>query len=294
MIAFVPGFATVFWEYNLFHFDMGATNIPLPVPWPWSEPTDEVSEPGRQLFVGGFFVATLAFAALAPLWILLRRQARPSPVLVAAVALAIPYAHYAFSRADVEHLALGIFPLVLGGFAALSNLRPRLKWPAAVLLCAASLLTMLPVHPAWRCRPSQRCVEKEVAGSRLLVDIGTAGHLALLERLQAELCPDRDAFIAVPFWPGAYAALRHRAPLYDNYLLWPATEVSQQADIERIRAADPCFAVIYDAGLDHRDDLDFDGTNPRVDAFIRDQFEPVSGYADNPPYRIYRRRAATP
>ena len=192
------------------------------------------------------------------------------PVIAASACLALPYAHFVYSRADLEHLALGVYPVLLGLMAMLAGLEARWKWSAGALLLIGSAYTMLPLHAAWSCRPSQHCVTAQVGADTLDVDIGTAGHLALLERLAAEYAPGDRTFIAAPFWPGAYAALARRSPMWDTYALFPSSSADQQAEIERIKAADPGFVVIYDASLDHRDDLNFDRTHPLIDRYIGD------------------------
>src|SRR6185503_18395537 len=150
---FTPGFAAAFWDSIRFLFEQKATNLPLPVPWPWMVNFDaSSSEVGRGILVGLFFVGTLAFAVLSITWVVCRKVKGQSvpPVLAASAFLSLPYAHFAYSRADVGHLAQGIFPLIVGCLVLLSSVRPRFKWPLALVLCGASVATMLSVLPGWQ------------------------------------------------------------------------------------------------------------------------------------------------
>ena len=113
MVLLIPGFPAAFWESILFLFQVKSTNLPLPIPWPWlinfnSVPLDVAI---RGVLVGLFFIATIVFGVLSIGWVLLHRfqNKQDSPALVAAAFLAPPISHYAYSRADVGHLAPGYF-----------------------------------------------------------------------------------------------------------------------------------------------------------------------------------------
>ena len=76
----------------------------------------------------------LAFGILSLLWVI--RQAvlkKPvAPQFVAASMLALPYAHYAFSRAELFHLALAVYPMLVGTFILIEDCPLRRRWAAAV------------------------------------------------------------------------------------------------------------------------------------------------------------------
>jgi hypothetical protein len=298
MIAVVPGFALAFWESIRFLFELKATNLPLPVPWPWRVPFGNVPpvEAARGVLVGFFFIAIVAFGVLGIAWATRQRlRNKPvSPALVASAFLALPYAHFAYSRAHVGHLAQGIFPFLIGCLVLLANQPARIKWPFAALLCGASLLVMIPFQPGWRCRAGQACVTADVAGSKLKINPGTASDLAMLNTLAEQFAPGDRSFVATPFWPGAYATLERKSPMWEIYALFPRGDAFQKAEIERIKAANPGFAMIVDLPLDGRDELRFRNTHPMIDQYIRDHFEPLNGYTQNPAYQLYKSRQATP
>lgn len=295
MVLLIPGFAAAFWESIRFLFEYKATNIPLPVPWPWTVDfaAVSVSKAARGVLIGLFFAGTLVFGVLSVAWVIrqkLKEKAVP-PALVAAAFLALPYAHYAFSRADVEHLALGIFPLLVGCLVIISAFQARIKWPLAVALCAASFGVMHKVYPGWKCMKTKQCVDVEIAGEKLEIDPETANDIALLRQLTEQFAPNGKSFIATPFWPGAYALLERRSPMWEIYALFPHTEAFENKEIERIKASKPGFAFIFDLPLDGRDELRFKNTHPLIHQYILNNFEPVPS-PHNPAYQIYKARDA--
>ncbi|HEX7888494.1 MAG TPA: hypothetical protein VF522_03960 [Ramlibacter sp.] len=292
MAWLIPGFGSAFWESIRFLFDIRFQMLPIPVPWPWRvDPSVRSGDGIRAVLVGLFFVGTLVFGVLSVLWAVRQKlqSQRISPVLVAASVLALPYAHHAFSRADVGHLAQGIFPLLVGGLAVLATQPATVKWPAALVLCAASFWVMHGFHPGWQCRTSTHCVDVEVSGDRLRVDPSTAGDIALLRNLAEKYAPDGKGFIVTPYWPGAYALLERKSPAWEIYALFPRSEEFEREEIDRLKTSDLGFAFVLDLPLDGRDDLRFGNTHPLLHRYLLDRFEALPG-SPNPAYRIFKAR----
>ena len=106
----------------------------------------------------------------------------------------------------------------------------------------------------------------------LTVSPTTASEIELLTSL-TERCGDDDRlFLALPFWPGAYAALQRRSPTWEIYGLFRNSRVFEETEIARIEAANPSFAVILDYPLDGRDDLRFKATHPLTYEYVRKTF----------------------
>jgi len=297
MLLFVPGFGTAFWESVRFLFQQNATNLPLPIPWPWTVDfaASSLSDAIRALLVGLTFVAVLAFGWLGAIWALAQRfkRRRLPPVFISAVFLAIPYAHYAFSRADIGHLAQGIFPMLVGFFVIVSTLDGKVKWVLSAALCATSLWIMSVQHPGWQCMVSGQCVDITVSGSVLKVDPATANDVALLRHLSDQYAADGRSFVATPFWPGAYALLNRRSPTWEIYALFPRQEDFERHEIERINASSPGFILVLNLPLDGRDELRFQNTHPLTYKFILDNFERIP-FPSPPGYEIYKSKSVSP
>lgn len=292
MFAVIPGFALAFWEDSRFLFNLKTTNLPLPPPWPWRLSFGQLPsvEIVNGMLIGVFFIAIVAFGLLGIAWVIRQRQQNKHvpAALVASVFLALPYAHHAYSRADVAHLAQSIFPFLLGSLALLANQPAKIKLPLAALLCGASLLAMLPFHPGWQCYSSQQCVEIDVAGNKLKVDPGTSSDLTMLHKLSEQFAPEGRSFIAAPYWPGAYAVLERKSPMWEIYALVPRNDAFQHTEIERIKTSNPGFVIILDYPLDGRNDLRFSNTHPHVERHIRDHFDHLYGYTQNSAYQLYK------
>ncbi|MEA2695630.1 MAG: hypothetical protein QOJ16_5017, partial [Acidobacteriota bacterium] len=118
MLAFVPGFFGAYVDSIRFFFEQGRTNFPIPIPWPWRvDFADQtVTEAARELASGvGFLLFPLFVAGVALLVVRTRRaELRSRALLIGSGAVALVYMHYAFSRADLVHLAPSIHPLLLG------------------------------------------------------------------------------------------------------------------------------------------------------------------------------------
>ncbi len=297
MLLLVPGFATAFLESIRFLFQQTATNLPLPVPWPWTVDfmTFSISDAIRAFLVGLFFIAVLAFGWLVSLWALVQRfKGRPvSPTLVAAAFLAIPYAHYAFSRADVGHLAQGVFPMLVGCFAIFATLGSRAKWGLSMFLCSTSLWVMSVQHPGWQCMVSRGCVNVTVSDSVLQVDPATANDIAFLRSLSDQFAVGGKSFVATPFWPGAYALLNQKSPMWEIYALFPRQENFERSEIDRIKAFSPGFILVLNLPLDGREELRFQNTHPLTYKFISDNFERVPSQSP-PGYEIYKAKGSNP
>lgn len=295
MALLIPGFATAFWESIRFLFEQQATNLPLPVPWPWAVEfaTATAGEAVRGVLVGLFFVATLAFGGISVVWVIHRKlKDKPvPPALVASAFLSLPYAHYAFSRADLGHLAQGVFPMLVGCLVVLSSAQSKARWPLAVALCAASFWVMYLFQPGWQSLVNKNWVSVEVSGRNLQVDPDTASDIALLRQLDNQYSSDAKPFVVVPFWPGAYALLERKSPMWEIYPLFSRSTGFEEKEINRIEASRPGFALVFDMALDGRDELRFRNTHPLTYQYIVDKFERVPD-SSSPAYEIYKPKVA--
>ena len=213
---------------------------------------------------------------------------KPLPVLVASALMAIPYAHFAYSRADVGHLAQGICPLLIGVLAVAACSARHVRQAIVVVLITASAIVALPLQPgcsAWR---DGDWKSARVGRDGLLVDPTTAADLKLVASLAQRYARDGRPFIATPNWPGAYAALERKSPMWEIYALFPRGPAFEREEIERIRSSNPGFAVVMDLALDGRDELRFRNTHPLTDRYIRDHFIPVCDLDLDANLRVYK------
>lgn len=293
MLVFVPGFDAAFSAGILFLFENKSTNLPLPVPWPWLVPFNAlpIGESIRGVLAGCFFVATLAFGVTSLLWVCWQKVhgRRVPAALVATACLALPYAHFAFSRADVGHLAQGIFPMLVGAVVLIIHRTSPARYLLLTLLFAASLWSTIVSHPGFNCVFREACVPVTVSADELLMDSQTAADVSLLRELSDRYAPQGRAVMATPFWPGAYALLERRSPTYEIYPLFLRSDEFQRAEIERLRAADPGLVVILDFPLDGREELRYRNTHSMIYRHIIESYDHIPESPNNM-YQIYKSR----
>ena len=225
-----------------FTFESRCTNLPLPVPWPWLSPI------GIQSLTIGLFYIALPLTGIAgvvyAIYVRFKDTAMP-PAAAASAFLILPYAHHAFARADVRHLAQAIFPFLIGVLAISAASSRKVKIPVIALLLYVSLVVMLPLrHSAWQGLKGGENVR--LGGDTIKTNPETAYNIALLRSLAKQYCRDGRTFLAVPFWPGAYAVLERKAPIWEIYELVPRNCPFQEREIQRIEDAEPGFAIVWD------------------------------------------------
>lgn len=297
MMAFTPGFSSAFWESIRLLFEVKTTNIPLPVPWPWNTDYSSLSfsEAGRQFLIGLLFVCIPVAGSASIVWAFVQRlrgKTLPAPYIAASF-LALPYAHYAYSRADVSHLAQGLFPFLIGYLTLASVQSKRLKWGMGLTLATASFWVMSGFQPMGQCTKAGQCAEVEISGSTLAVDINTANDIRLIRDVTEKYAPDGQNVLVVPFWPGAYPLLDRKSPMWTIYALWPRTIDFQQQEIEKIKESAPKLAFVFNLALDGKEELRFKNTYPLIEQYIRKNFDPVG---DSPisAYEIYKAKEPKP
>jgi hypothetical protein len=279
LFLLAPGYFEAFFEMLARELSLG-TNLGRPVPWPWLIAPEYQ---GLMFFCNViqrcFYVALPLFliAALFALFSFGPSKAARHPLLIAAAAVTIPYAHFTFSRPDCVHLAHAVPTLVLGIVALFHWLTPVLVRATAFGLFAATLagLTLETGLGQKLLFPQGTFVEMEVQGSRLLVPERNAAPLtvaSVVDRLAN--ADDSVAFLA--HLPGLYPATNRLSPLKELYLIWPASPSEDEALIMAFKQKQIKWVLLQDEMIDGRDDLFFHNTHPRTFAYIKAAFEPVA------------------
>jgi len=243
LFATVDGFAAAFVDSIRILFEWGTTNLDLPL-------VPESPTLAALFFVAAaFWLVGMSVLAFAP-----RSALASQPAFAAAVLMGIPYAHYAVSRNDLEHVAVSVLPIVLA--ACTMPWRPvplvRTGVLAAFVALAASLV--LPRQPgqwAWNGWPLETAT---IRGEAVRLKPWEAAEVRLVREMAAR-APAGRSFYAAPYWPGAYAVQGIRSPTWEIYALFPSTRERQARERERLQAADIAFALVSDARVDDRADL---------------------------------------
>lgn len=298
MVIFIPEFLGAFWNDLMFIFDYGATNIPLPVPWPWR--IDYAQLPTldaiKQALTGTLFLVMPVFFIGAGIYLSIAPAVRlqRNPLFVAAAFVGLMYIHYAFSRADIAHLAQGIHPFLLG----LISLPPRQlhRYSAQVimplLLLTLSLLSVGLAHPYSRyVRAPHDFRILNLGRDNLFVDQATANVVKTVEKINYERVGPGEQLLIAPHWPGMYAILNRKSPLWDTYFLFPASSNAQLEMIKELEQQNTNWVILGDVPLDGRDDLRFKSLYPLVWAHFKRDFRPIEiGLPEN--YQLLKRNSS--
>jgi hypothetical protein len=265
----------------------GSTNIPLPIPWPWSlEPNASRVLTAINLAVGLTFVLLLVFPALGVLLLTYGRSRLNDDgrrILLAAVAASIPYAHYAFSRADSIHLSLGIFPLMIGTIAAAASLAGMQRLMAGLGLLAASVFIVSYSQPLLSAGVLRtKWMQAPVDGHQLWMRPSEFWPLQFSAASISDPVHGSENFLAVPNMPSLYAIYRVKMPIWEIYSLFHRSAEFEAREIERLESAAPELVIVSDHALDQRPELRYSEMRPRIVAWIAANYDELSGVDRNP------------
>jgi hypothetical protein len=299
MLLTVDGFAAPFMQSVFRVVQTRSTNIPLPIPWPWSLDANPMGRvlTAVDLAVGAAFVLLLVFPILAALLLTYGRSSLNDDgrrVVLAAVAASIPYAHYAFSRADTIHLSLAIFPLLIGLIAAggaQSRLRPLMM---GVGLLVASVLTVSYSQPFLSVRVLQtKWMQADVGEHQLWMRPGVFRRLQFSVASISDPAHGSHNFLAVPNMPGLHAIYRVKIPIWEIYSLFPRSADFQAREIGRLKSSMPDLVLVSDHALDGRPELRYSEMRPLIVAWVAANYDQLPGVDEDHPsshLKVYSRK----
>ena len=279
MMLAVDGFAGAFMESIAVMFRYGATNIGLEIPWPWNIGVAGlgVALSSIALLPSFGFVLLLIFPPLCVVALNSHRinlTASGRLVVVAALAAAIPYAHYAFSRADVTHLALAIFPVLIGLLVLGSATGERRPIFVGSLLLALSTVALGNSQFYLAVKLIQKKMIQANVGAELLwMYSRPAGRLEVTAAILAAQPAAANNFLAQPDMPGLYAIYRTKMPLWEIYSLIPMPEDFQKSEINRLDASHPGLILVSDHALDGRPEFRYSRMRPLIHSWINANYQ---------------------
>jgi hypothetical protein len=287
----VPGFGSAFAQSVLLNLHSNSTNLPLPVPWPWLVKFDALAplDVAQQVAIGLGFVALPLFS-LAGVIHLLRLSgsaiSRSHAVFAAAVIAAIPYEHYAFSRADTTHLTHSVFPMLIGLICWPEGKKSIKRWMIPVLF-VASAIGMLPLMPRLEALRNGNWQRVTVGADTLVVEPNTAQAILFLQNIDRTFVSPGKTLWVTPLWPSAYPLLGRVSPVWDLYGLFHRDRQFEEAEIRRLQLAPVAVVVVVDGALDGRDDLRFKNTHPLEQQYLETHFKELPSASPAPSIHVY-------
>jgi hypothetical protein len=221
VVLAAPGALASYWSSILFFLRKGGTNNALPVPWPWrSDLVHGLSDAA----VGLGFIAAPVFCLSVLGWAVRRRFVLDprGRVLLAGAIVGLPYLHHAFSRADAQHLAQSIHPLLIAAFGAMSHRRwaPWLGLGLAVFTAVAAWPRSPLGMQMTAGRGGAPYRSHEVAGDPLMLPVREAALLEGLEPAVAAFVAPREPLLIVSYEAGLYPALGRESPVWLTGIGW--------------------------------------------------------------------------
>ena len=276
MMLAVDGFMVTFLDSIIFIFKHGATNIPLPIPWPWSVETGgtDFLLTVQKLAIGIGFVFLLAFPLVGILLLAFSKfdlSSDAQKVFVATVATAIPYMHYAFSRADVTHLALGIFPAMIGLLAVGGLIKGPRPLMLAISLFAISFVTVPP--KALHAFIKNDWIKTDIAGEQVWIEPNLSEKLRLITNELQESPIGSSKFLALPNMPSIHAIFRTRMAIWEIYSLFPRDRDFEAQEIRRMESAVPELILLSNHALDGNPKFRYSNMHPLTYEWITSKYE---------------------
>lgn len=298
MIAFVPGFYVAYSDSLQSIFRNGA-NLGLPVPWLW-----RISYSGdaltvmRRVLLGVLYLALPLFylCSVASAFRMNAESLKKHALLVACSFIGLVYAHHAFARADLSHMAQAIHPFTLGVCAAVTCFScPRRKlWIGLTVFAVAGLVGGVQQSPAYQRLVSRVPWLEFDAGKKVFIPAADARFYNCLRRFADKNLSPHEPLLIAPFTPGLYPILDRPSPLWELYFFFSATAAEQKVAIEQLGAKRVNWALVSDATLDRRDDLRFAATHKSLSGYLRENFQPVRLDCLPKGMKFLRRKAALP
>lgn len=249
----VPGFTAALWASVHVYFEIGATNAPVPIPWPWLVLAHGLHGiPALRNLLHGLLLVSMPLFGASVLgvcaWRARAHGMTAKPGLLAAAALSIPYVHHALGRADLAHLAQAMQPMLIGMLLLAADFGVSRRAITGVGIFAISMFIALPMQDAYLRWHEGNWVEAAIGPDTMQVPPRTATSVAALDQLISAYAPQDREFVAVPELAGAYALADRRAAVWNTYAVFPADDAIQQQEIARMQAEHPAFVLVEEMG----------------------------------------------
>jgi len=289
MILTVEGFWSSFIEEALVSFSRGATNIPLPVPWPWKLQISKITlatlEPAvRRFLVGSAYLSIPLFYFCSVICISASKKERMQrkSILVAATLVGMMYMHHAFARAGSYHLAQAIGPFLIALFALpftfnFSN-KKILNSIGLLILLGVTHIAVVRMSPyCWKKNTSSvTFVKYDIAGSHIWMTQRKADFIKTVRDIDSQKVRKDEGLLIAPHWPGLYPILQRESPLSRIYFLFPESTERQKEMIRLLKKKNVNWVILGDVALDGRGELRFRNTHRLVWQHFVDEFEVVN------------------
>lgn len=276
---FVDGFAGAFITSVSDMVQSGATNISIPIPWPWTIVKDNSGWLIYLIQVAGG--AAFIVLGLVPVIALLRLMTRPLStmavnerfMLVLSCA-GIFYAHYASARADLTHVALSIVPVLL--IVLMIGMQLGRPLVVAGLLLVVSFFILTPEKPYL----TELILKKPLStitvnGTKLRVAANDARRFEAATDALALTKSAKSNFLVLPNGPGLHAMLNNRMPIWEIYAVSKRSRAFEQREIARLEMKPPEMILLSDDPLDFKEERRYSRMHPLMYQWVLQHYHRI-------------------
>lgn len=278
--VFIDGFLQGFVSEVRLLFEIKSTNLTLPIQWPWMLDIQKFEvwqyitrmEFGIVLLLLVMFpVACLGFYA----W--RRHTTGPfrHPVFVASIVVALPYAHYVYSRADMPHLSFSIYPFLLALLLLPTiNAASTRIFTAALLIILSRPVVGSPPGLEYLLEPEKYQITT-IANTRFVSGPYTRLSLGIINKIVNECGQGGASFLAMPNMPTVHALYGSDMGIYDIYQVHNMNLERQKKTLADVMKKKPELIIIDNNPLDGREELRFKYLNPVVYEWIAANYQAI-------------------
>ncbi len=283
MMLVVPGFLDSFLLPLAIIFRRGSTNLFLPIPWPWRYDYSKMNfaQSVGVLSIGSFFLLLPLIHIFNIISVLICKKDdfKNKSLLAAAGFTGIVYMHYAFSRADIGHLALGIAPLLIALFALPFAFGLNRKTIRCTL--GLALLLFMTFHSAGKYSPFYQKVNPgytayakcDINGDNLWLPSWKTAYIRTVKQIDSQMVPPDEGFLMVPWSPGFYPVLQRESPLREVWYLDQQTETRQKEMIQEIEQKKVNWILLNNLPMDGKEELRFSNTHKLLWEYFNEHYQ---------------------
>ena len=286
LFLFSPNYFGAYFSQIQQLMEVGSTNLSKPIPWPWimDYKSKSLFELSVDFSIGSLFLLLALFVAVGVvLTLVFPRQLIRKPMVASSLLFSATYIHYGFSRPDVNHLAQGMMPFLIGIFALSnpSNDAER-RWKIGKIILASSVMIFCIVGIGskrysfvyWKY--PQRFKSVLIEGNEYKL---SRNRVKLYEYMinfgRTHFRKNERVFFA-PNIPIFYSVFDLDPPVWFLYMIFPLTDARQLTMISNLETSRVNWAVLGQIKYDGRNDLEFRRSHNRVNRYILQYFEPVA------------------
>jgi hypothetical protein len=292
MLVTVPRFASAFFQ-SLLLTPTWAWSLKIPFPWHVHIKGLHGLDLLQARAVSWLCIAVpLTYATC--LWRAIRKKVPLNSLewLAAAASCAgAGFLVHAFYTADFFHIAEGVVPFVIAAGALSTNLWQihSRRWSLTIFcvttfLVVGSWVTMEPLvqHLRMEAHEPASVQQISIAGKHFDIPAEQAEVMQTVATAFRGCGPQERGFLAAPYYPGLYAFLNTRAPLWDTYFLWRRSDLLQQQDITALQRNHTALILLNpENALNSRESLELVHTNPKLVEYVRSHYQHSSAQLPN-------------